>query len=146
MWIDVYSDLVSKCIDEKHGRIDGNKRYAVVCQVVFVWKKECSVVVFIMFLPKTRNNWLTGRVLNTLHSRIVCAQIRAKEWYVYVFMYVYAYIVETGLAARAWRHIVASYIQNHSRTDYTRSIYIYIYIYVNRHACTGCSRPIDRAR
>lgn len=113
MGIDVYGDLVSKCIDGQHGKIDGNKRYAVVCQVVFVWEKECSVVVFIMFLSKTRNNWLTGRVLNTLHSRIVCAQIRAKEWYVCIYVCVCVY-------SRNW--LGCESLAPHCRILYTKSL------------------------
>lgn len=55
-------------------------RMHIVCPVVFAWKKACLVAVFVVFLPKMRNNRMTGRFssINPACCIVACVQIRAR--------------------------------------------------------------------
>lgn len=106
----------------------------IVCQVVFAWKKLCLEAALVMFLPKTRNNRMTGRFssINPACCIVALSAYRSEQgWYVCVHVYTYGYS-RNWLGTRSWRHIVASYIENHSRVGCTGSVYIHRYTYVER--------------
>lgn len=114
-------------------------RIHIVCQVVFVWEKACLVAVFVVFLPKMRNNRMTGRFssINPACCIVALSVYRSEQdWYACVHVCTYIYS-RNWLGTRSWRHIVASYIENHSRVDCTGSVY------VHTHVCGWNTRALD---